>query len=155
MSSQRVSIPGSEPEPRLQQRWLSDVDPSTSITATIMLRRRSSNAEDMLSGQYHPASREEAEQALAAEPADLAAVRSFAQDHGMKVVEEDAASRRVHVEATAKQMEDAFGVQIGTAEDAHGCRFLTYKGAITMPSDLSGVVVAVLGFDQRPVARHA
>jgi len=155
MKIQRVSIPGSEPQARPQERWVSDADPSSVITATIMLRRHSSNAEEMLSGHYHPASREEAEKAIAANPQDLAAVRRFAGDHGMKIVEEDPASRRVSVEATAKQMEDAFGVRIGTVEDAAGSRCLTYKGGISMPSELSGVVVAVLGLDQRPAARHA
>jgi kumamolisin len=155
MSGQRVSIQGSEPEPRLQERWLADVDPSTKITVSILLRRRSSNSEELLSGHYHPASREAAEQAIAANPKDLAAVCRFAEEHGMTIVDEDAASRRVQVEASAKQMENAFGVRIGTAEDASGCRFLTYKGAITIPRELSGIVVAVLGLDQRPVARHA
>ncbi|MDQ2774807.1 MAG: protease pro-enzyme activation domain-containing protein [Acidobacteriota bacterium] len=153
--SRRISIPGSEPEPRAQERWLADVDPSTKITASILLRRSSSNAEELLSGHYHPASREAAERTIAANPKDLAAVRCFAEEHGMTIVDDDAALRRVRVEATAKQMEDAFGVQIGTAEDASGRRFLTYKGAITIPDELSGIVVAVLGLDQRPVARHA
>jgi kumamolisin len=155
MSNQRVSIPGSEPEARFQQRWVSDVDPSAVITATVMLRRRSSSAQDLLSGDYHPASRAQAEEELTASPEDVEAARVFAEQHGIKILDADAATRRVRIEGAAKQMEDAFGVQIGTAEDASGHRFITYKGAITLPSQLSNIVVAVLGLDQRPVARHA
>lgn len=99
-------------------------------------------------------SREQAEQAISANPSDVAAVAAFAQQCGLTISHEDLASRRLRIEGAMEQMESAFGVRLGLATDASGRRHLTYKGAIWIPKPLAGIVTAVLGLDQRPVARH-
>ena len=156
MSSDRVVIPGSEVKPREGERFLPAAASPQEITITILLRRNpkggAPSEEDLLSGKYRPRSREAAEAALAADPSDMAAVRSFAEQYGLRIVDEDASSRRIRVQGSISDLEKAFGVQIKQAESPSGKQFMTYSGAISVPRALSGIVTGVLGLDQRPAA---
>ncbi len=157
MSDQRVPIPGSELQARVAEHWLPDDSSTQTLTASILLRRPLANTpseQDLLSGHYQAPSREAAATALAADPKDLADVRSFVQQYGLKIVDESSEARRIQVQGTVEQMDKAFGVQLKWANDDNGHHYLTYTGAITVPKALSGVVTAVLGLDGRPVARH-
>lgn len=135
--------------------WLQPAAANDTVTVTVLLKTPSDLSDQLLSGQYHPASREAAEQATAANPQDLAAVRQFAQQNGLSVRSEDAASRRVVLAGTVQQMDKAFGVEIGDIRDAAGHTFRAYRGSVQLPPALQNSVTAVLGLDQRPVARHA
>jgi len=50
-------------------------------------------------------------------------------------------------------MEAAFGTRLRTSEIA-GRNYICYEGALSIPAELEGVIVAVLGLDERPVARR-
>ena len=157
MSDQRVPIPGSELQGRVGEHWLKDDSSTQTLTASVMLRRPLGNVpseQDLLSGHYKAPSREAAATAVAADPKDLADVRSFVQQYGLKIVDESSEARRIQVQGSVLQMNNAFGVQLKWANDDTGHRYLTYTGALTVPQTLSGVVTAVLGLDGRPVARH-
>jgi kumamolisin len=160
VDGQRVELPSSAPKFRAAHRWLSPAEPSKKINATIILRRRKGPGdgeklqEELLSGSFRPVSREEAAQALEADPADLAAVRSFLEQYGLSITKESAEARTLHVEGTAEQMSDAFGTRLGCFEDADGHRYLSYEGPLSVPKSLSGVITAVLGLDERPIAKH-
>lgn len=154
MASDRVTLPGSELKPRNGEHALSPASPSQQVTVTILLRRNphggGPSEQDLLSGKYQasPEGQAAARAAIAAAPEDVAAVRSFAEQYGLKVVSADAESRRVRVEGTVSAMDQAFGVQLQQT----GEHVLTYTGAISVPKSLDGIVTAVLGLDQRPVA---
>jgi kumamolisin len=156
VSSDRVVIPGSELKPREGERFLPAAVNSQNLTITILLRRNPKGGgpseEDLLSGRYRPPSREAAEAALAADPSDIAAVRSFAEQYGLRIVDEDASSRRVRVQGPVSDLERAFGVQVKQAESPSGKQFMTYSGVISVPKALGGIVTGVLGLDQRPAA---
>ncbi len=107
-----------------------------------------------MSGNFARVPREQAEQMLSAAPDDLAAVRSFLSQHGLTITKESAEARTLHVQGTVQQMDAAFGIQLGWLENAQGQRHLGYEGALSVPESLSGVITAVLGLDQRPVATH-
>jgi kumamolisin len=98
-------------------------------------------------------SRDEAETFLRVDAADLAAVQAFARGYGLTVIAENAGARTVQVEGSVMRVGTAFGVEIGWRVDAQGQKYLSYQGELTVPADLAGIVVAVLGLDQRPVAR--
>jgi kumamolisin len=154
VENDRVVIPGSELRPRNNEHALSPASPSLEVTATILLRRNTNaggpSEQELLSGKYYPSAEGQAaaRAAIAAAPEDVAAVRSFAEQYGLKVVDADPDSRRVRVEGTASAMDKAFGVHLQqTAE-----HILTYAGSISVPKPLAGIVTAVLGLDQRPVA---
>jgi kumamolisin len=142
-------------KPRVGERWSPDVSPDESVTATIMLRRVGGPSEqDLLSGKYQAPGREGAAAVLAADPADAAAVRSFASENGLTIVNEKPESRRIEVRGTATQMGKAFRVQLQSTQGADGHRYLTYTGAISVPKALAGIITSVLGLDQRPVAKR-
>ncbi|MGH9639815.1 MAG: protease pro-enzyme activation domain-containing protein, partial [Bryobacteraceae bacterium] len=124
------------------------------IAVTIVLRRQTELGEELLSGRAPRMARSEAEQAISANPGDLAAVAEYAKQHGLKIAHEDTAARRLLIEGTIEQIEAAFGVCMGWVTDANDRRYLSYQGAVSLPKPLTGIVTAVLGLDRRPVARH-
>jgi kumamolisin len=160
LGDQRVQVPGSAPKHGAETRWSLPAETHESGGVTIVLRRRTDSAttsnleEELLSGQFGRLSREEAARAIAADPNDMASVRSFLQQYGLTIVEENAATRTIHAEGTVEQMNRAFGVQLRLAQDTKGQQYLSYEGSIMVPKPLAGIITAVLGLDQRPVAKH-
>lgn len=158
MENDRVEIPGSELPAIPNAQPLASVSESQQVTVTVLLRRdphgRTPSADDLLSGKYQVSSQseKEARAALAAAPQDLEAVRSFATECGLTVLSADAQSRRVRLEGSVTAIEKAFGVRLQETPEHH----LMYSGAISVPRNLGGIIVSVLGLDQRPVAapRH-
>ncbi|MBV8812435.1 MAG: hypothetical protein JO033_27505 [Acidobacteriaceae bacterium] len=157
MNKQRAELPGSAPKLRPGGKWLGPADPNEELTASILLRRPASAAdigEAILSGTYRPESREAAEAALSADPNDVAAVETFVRDSGMEILSVDAPSRTIRIRGTVEKLDRAFGIEIGWEQDARGDRYLSYRAPITLPESLVPAVTAVLGLDQRPVARR-
>ena len=159
VSGERAVIAGSAAKPAIVGTWAS-ADPDQKIDASIVLRRppqASGLGEEILSGGFATASQQSIEQAVAADPEDVVAVRNFLNQQGLAVTGEMAAARTLQIEGSVGQMTAAFDVTFGLVKDASGSSFLTYKGSISIPAALKDIVVAVLGLDQRPVAqrRHA
>ena len=157
MNNRRTELPGSAVKERPGDEWIGPADPEREVTVTISLRRPTSAlpmGEALLSGTYKPQSREATEAALAANPKDMEAVRIFAEHYGLTVASEDPASWLVRVGGTVKNLEAAFGVKTGWVQDPAGNRYLSYRGAITLPESLAPAVISVLGLDQRPAAKH-
>jgi kumamolisin len=50
-------------------------------------------------------------------------------------------------------MQKAFGVDLGLVAESSGNQYLSHREAISIPQSLSNLVTAVLGLDQRPVAK--
>ena len=135
---------------------VTQVNPERQIVATIVIRRPAQpgdTAARLLSGDFAVSSRQEAEKAMAADPKDLATVKSFADTHGLRLVSEDPSARTVRVEGSIRQIEAAFGVSMHQERDGAMQEYLSYHGDIVLPESLTGVVDAVLGLDRRPVAR--
>jgi kumamolisin len=87
-----------------------------------------------------------------ADATDMAKVADFAHQHGLVMVESSPAKRLVRLSGTVKAFEKAFDVKLGHYEHAN----FTYRGrtgTISIPSELDGVITAVLGLDNRPFAR--
>jgi kumamolisin len=160
MPEARVFLEASRSRVQAGLRTYPDPDPSTRVEVTIVLRRRSASEvasagrlDAILRGEAPAMSREEAAVSLGADPADLQQVAEFAESHGLAVVESSLAKRTVRVAGTVAQMEAAFGVKLHSCETS-GRVHLCYEGALSIPATLDGIVVAVLGLDQRPVARR-
>jgi len=153
---QRYEIPGSETSHGKGGSWQA-ADQNQQISPTIVFRRQQGAgemAEDLLSGSARRMSREEASQFLRADPADLAAVRAFVHEYGLKIVSENAEARTLRVEGSLEQVGQAFGVTLERRIDEHGKAYLSYRGPLSMPAVVNGMVEAVLGLDQRPIARR-
>lgn len=160
-SSDRVPLGGSTPKHRPADTMSDITNPEQQeVTATIVIRRSagsgtsSDSGQELLSGKAQRLTKEQAEQATEADPNDVAAVCAFADQYGLTILERDPTTRTVRVRGTAKEMDNAFGIDLCWVTDPNGNRYLSYMGSISIPKSLSGVITAVLGLDQRPVAKH-
>jgi kumamolisin len=149
--SQRASFAGT--------RDVGPADGDERLQVSVLLRRRNAaelagrvrrlQAGDKRAGHL---SRQNFAASYGADPAEAAAVASFAQAHALTVVSEDLARRTVVLAGTVARFEAAFAVALRRLEFTGGaCRGRT--GPIHLPQELSGVIVAVLGPDDRPQAK--
>ena len=156
----RVQLKGSARGAFPGGRDVGPADPNEQMEATVLLRRGSKPSEfrsiEQMAGRplrdRRYLSREEFARLHGAATADLEKVRTFATQHGLKVVSESRASRTVKLGGTIQAFHDAFGVELRRYEHTSG----TYRcrtGSLTIPSDLDGVIEGVLGLDNRPQAQ--
>lgn len=78
---------------------------------------------------------------------------AFAKQHGLKVVEADPAKRAVRLEGTYGQAEAAFQPEDLGMYRIKGRDVVARSGHLSVPDELAQDVVAVMGFDERPVAK--
>jgi kumamolisin len=134
-------------------------DPGERVEVTVLLRRRDKQvlqdrvrriaAGDRSVGHL---SRDEFARRFGADAADIATLKKFATQSGLTVVKEHPERRTVMLAGTVAQMESAFGVKLERYEHPAG-HYRGRVGTIQLPSELDGVVEAVLGLDNRPQAR--
>jgi kumamolisin len=86
-----------------------------------------------------------------AQSQNVAAVRAFAADAGLEVVDADPALRLIRLSGSALAMEAAFGTTLH-AYEGDGGTFRGREGHLTIPTDLVDRVIAVLGLDTTPIA---
>jgi kumamolisin len=158
-SQNRVSLPGSNREPVASVSAPVPVDPHEPVQVTVVLRRRAHSQlpaaeefgfRDAQTVNYH--SREDFAAIHGAAPSDIALIEAFAHDYSLTVAERSAARRSVVLTGTAENMQKAFGTSLAHY-DAPAGRYRGRTGSITLPSNLQGVVTAVLGLDNRPAAK--
>jgi kumamolisin len=150
---------GSERQPLPGAQSAGKVDPAERLEVTILVRHRAGadlkeRASELMKGNLRGShiSREEFARRHSADPEDLAAVKTFADAHGLAVVQQDAARRTVILSGTAAQFNTAFGVDLQQFEHEGGS-YRGRTGPVHLPDELQEVVEAVLGLDNRPVAR--
>ena len=159
-ASDRVALAGSERRIEPGHARVGDIDGNATIDVTVYVRPKTdlgwvdAEAAKPPADRHRPSREEWAEQ-QGADPADLAAVREFAQSAGLDVVEEDAARRSVRVRGTVDAVAAAFGAQMeGRFQTSEGGdSYRARSGALSVPASLSGVVTGVFGIDDRPQAR--
>jgi kumamolisin len=147
-----VALPGSERRPAPESRIVGPVDGESRATVTVVLRRRGEVAAGAVM------SRDELAAATGAAPADIAAVQAVLTGLSLTVDEVDAASRRLRVSGTVAALAAAFGAVLeqATSIDPVSGAQVEHRhrtGGLTVPAELAGIIVAVLGLDDRPQAR--
>ena len=150
---------GSERKPLPGARSIGKADPGERLEVTLVLRHRQheqleERVRKIAAGDKSERhlTHEEYDQQFGADLTDIQAVKQFANQHGLAVVDEHAGRRHVVLSGTVAQFNDAFGVELEQFEHPGG----SYRGrigAIHLPDELNGVVTAVLGLDNRPQAR--
>src|SRR5579875_2513828 len=152
-----VPLPGSEREALPGIRELGPVDEAERIEVTLVTRRRAELPDSLVTG---PAtiSRDELAGSYGTDPADTQRVREVLADFGLEVTNADPGTRRVKVAGTASALSRAFGASLrrvsspdlaGPGQVEHRYR----EGRLHVPAALEGIVLAVLGLDDRPQAR--
>ena len=165
VSRKRTTIPGSEKKALPNAKVTGAVDPNERIEVTVILRPRTGAgsrtskagaSEAMKSALEVPERRAYlTREAFAAErgaaPDDVEKVESFAREHNLTVVETGIAKRSIRLAGTIQDLTDAFRPNLKKSKI--GARTVrTRTGGISVPQSLAQIVVAVLGFDNRPAA---
>ncbi|HEY3870909.1 MAG TPA: S53 family peptidase [Actinocrinis sp.] len=144
---------------------LGPADPDEPLEVTLYLRRRNPLPPDVKSGQAR-LTRAELRENFGADEGDVEAVRAALEPLGVDVVAVDAGARRVVVAGRTADVARAFGTELQQARlrtsprgrpvagEEHTEQVRRYRtGPLSLPDELSGVVTAVLGLDDRPQAR--
>jgi kumamolisin len=149
--SRRTAVPGA--------RRVADADPDEAVTVTIVVRRRRPLDGHAPRPLGAAATREE-RVALrrrfvarhGASRRDLDAVDRYVRTAGLSGIETSRARRTVTAQGAVRQMNAAFGVNLGEYQAA-GVRYRGRVGRICIPRHLDGIVEAVFGLDERVQAR--
>src|SRR5271166_1959597 len=158
-STARSAIEGSKREFSPGHKRVGEVDENETVTVTVYLRGQGSldwiaEQERQPLGEQRHISREEWAETHGADPDDIAAVRSFAADHGLTVAEESPARRMMRLSGMLAAVSSAFGVEeLALFKTPEGETYRARRGELTVPSQLHGIILAVLGIDNRPQAK--
>lgn len=152
-------IKGSERVPLSGARAVGKADPNERLEVTLVLRRQNHDdfekrLQDLAQVQkvVKPLSRADYTKQFGASEDDIDAVKKFAEQHGLAVVAEDAGRRTVVLSGTVAQCNSAFGVDLQQFEHAGGS-YRGRTGPVQVPEELSEIIEAVVGLDNRPQAR--
>jgi len=96
--------------------------------------------------------REELAGLYGADPADMAAVESFAARYGLSITGRSSSRRAVTVSGRVSDISEAFEVDLRQYRSSDGV-FLARNGPASVPKHLSDVIVGVFGLDNRLQAR--
>ncbi len=154
----RVALAGSEKTPIAAgalPATTTVAEPSTAageITVSVIVAPKTPFTMDG-DGPPERLTREEFDIRHGANPASVELVQAFAKEFGLTVeTSPRACPCTVRVSGGLAAMERAFGVTLKT-ETTEAGTFRVREGAIYLPEELQGHVVAVLGLDNRPQAR--
>jgi len=153
----RVALAGSEKKPFAAGAVTAKTtiaDPSMAgeeITVSVIVAPKTPFAMEG-DGPPERLTREEFEVRHGANPASVELVQAFAKEFGLTVeTSPRACPCTVRLSGSVAAMEKAFGVSLKTESTGAGT-FRVRDGAIYLPEELDGHVVAVLGLDNRPQA---
>jgi kumamolisin len=133
------------------------LDDNQVITVTVLLRRRAEVPAELVEGPETISTSELGER-YGADPADAQLVSEVLGSYGLTVTETHLASRRMKVSGTIAAMQAAFGTTLTAVTSPHpdGSGEVQHRyrtGSLSVPAQLSGIITAVLGLDDRPQAR--
>jgi kumamolisin len=157
-SKARSALAGSERETPPGAVNCGPPDMNERTTVTIVVRPKTSShvkATELAAlppGQRTYVSRADFASTYGADPADVAAVERFALAAGAIVLEANLARRSVVLEGTLATFVAAFEAKLSIYRSG-GVQYRGRTGVLTVPSDLSGVIVGIFGLDERPQAR--
>jgi len=154
-ASKRLSMPDA--------KLLGKSNPSQTIRVSIYVRQNPKPNPDTiqaleslsaeLPGKRRYLTTEEFNNSFGADPADLDKVANWAGHNNLKVLDTNAAKRRVLVEGTIADIQRAFGIELHEYEHPTEGRFRGREGELQVPADLYGIIEGVFGLDTRKVGR--
>jgi kumamolisin len=156
----RVELKGSSRRALPGGQDMGPANPDQQIVVSVLLRRGSkpgtfpaaAQTGAQLPRERKYLTREEFARVHGASDADIAMVREFAKEYGLKVVGEEKAARTVKLGGTVQAFNKAFGVTLRRYQHTSG-EYRCRTGALTIPANMKDVVEGVFGLDNRPQAR--
>ncbi|MFI4975512.1 MAG: protease pro-enzyme activation domain-containing protein [Caulobacterales bacterium] len=129
-----------------------EADPTRTVHLTVVLKPELPIVPARYAGG-RGLGREEFRSLHAARDTTVSRVAQFASQYGLTVEKADAGQHIVKLVGTLAQATAAFQPeQLGMYRGPKG-DFMARAGHLVVPTDIAGEVVAVMGFDERPVAR--
>ena len=152
-----VPLPGSDRTQLAGARPAGALDENETITVTLLLRRRAAVPAALVTGP-ETVTHEELDAQYGADPDDITRVASVLGQFGLTVTEAHQGSRRMMMSGTIGAMSQAFGTTLTLVSSPHvdGSGSVEHRyrsGGLSVPAELAGIVIAVLGLDDRPQAR--
>src|ERR1700723_2092182 len=153
----RVVLPGSEKAAPTNAVHVKATPGKAKITVSLIVRRKEPLKINKRGGRAAGpvrVSRAEYKKHHIAAPADLQLVRVFARQFNLTVETDPTAATRRTVQLTgnAADIQQAFGVELNQ-KNIDGVEYRVREGTIQLPAALAGVVLAVLGLDNRPQSK--
>jgi kumamolisin len=151
-----VPLPGSERAPIAGAEPAGPLDTSARIEVTLITRRRAELPDEVVTGPL-TLSRDQLALDHGTDPSDLALIRDVLARFGVEVTGADPGARRVTAGATIATLSEVFGADLRLVSSPHpagaGTAQHRYRvGGLRVPAELGGVLLAVLGLDDRPQA---
>src|ERR1700722_19312387 len=156
--SEGLPLPGSERQVPPDAELIGPCPADTQVEITIYLRPKDPGGLQEYSRQIaQPGSHtyltpQQFAHKFGADPADVEAVRNFAQSHQLQVLSHNLGRRSVTLSGPASRMSAAFGVNLQHYRFADGVYRLR-EGNIKIPVSFENIITAVFGLDNRPQAR--
>src|SRR6516162_5159576 len=145
--SERTELPAAEPA--------GDLDTNATITVTVMLRRRADVPGSLVLGP-ETLTLAELGTRYGSDPADVTLATEVLGRYGLTATAAHPQSRRLKVRGTIGALSTAFGTTLMLVSSPGPGGTVTHRyrsGGLSVPAELSGIVTAVLGLDDRPQAR--
>src|ERR1700678_895790 len=143
--SKYAKLPGSERQPMQGATESGSLDPKELMQVTVVLRPRAGEHTQQLNemiAQGKRVSREEYTARYGADPADVQAVLAFAGHFGLAMSNLNLGARSVTLSGTCADFANAFQVKLARYH-YRGGSYRGRTGAVNIPHELSGIVVAV------------
>jgi len=152
-----VPLPGSERTPLADFEPAGPLDGTERIEVTV-LTRRMAPLPVTAAGTPARISRDDLRQRYGSDPAEQALVAEIlaSPGAGIEVVSRDPGTRRMVLSGTVNALSQAFGADLSLVASPGPSGRVTHRyrrGELLVPFELDGIVVAVLGLDDRPQAR--
>ncbi len=174
-------LSGSERPRSSGSRYQGPLDLNDQVSATLVLRRKPDapslpdhqHWDNTPLAQRQFLSPQQYAESYGASQADIDAVIAFVSSHGLKVLDSHAGRRTVAISGDAAQINAAFGIQLNQYEtprpeyrsrahsmsaresalnaEAQMYMHHGYDGPVHIPDALAGIVIAVIGLDNRAV----
>ena len=150
-------LPGSRREPLAGVQAAGPLDESERIEVTLVTRRRAALPDGVVTGRAM-LGRGELVSGYGTDPADMHLVGNVLARYGLEVTRADPGSRRVKATGRVSAMSATFGASLRrvSSPDLTGQGRVEHRyreGSLQVPAELDGIVLAVLGLDDRPLAR--
>jgi kumamolisin len=154
-STNRIALPHSTHPPVPGANRIGIAASNRNIRVSVILNRKKPLDIPSLNGRQ--LSRDEYAANYGASQQYFDAVEAFAVECGLTVDKKNSTllRRRVELHGSVDAFNRAFGVELGDYEPSGAKsneRFHAIVGPVTVPSNLAGVIEAVLGLDSRPIA---
>lgn len=152
-----VPLAGSQRSPLPAAAAAGPIDPEERIELTVITRRAATLPRDS-DGRPARLNLSELRDGYGSDPADYALITDVltSREPTLQVISEDPGSRRMKVAGPAGALARAFGTELSlVVSPGPGGQPVTHRartGSLLIPAELDGVIVAVLGFDNRPQA---